>query len=158
MTKLSTMRPALRQRLERQLAAEDAATARAKNYATCPNFNEQFQNMIAKEPAAGKRIRQESKALLNKLETEWLAQLRRMMPAVTVRSQAWRVKLGNGIWFKVDFCAVVGGQWTAWEVKGPHAFRGGMENLKVAACCYPEIRWLLVWKVKGEWKQQVVLP
>jgi hypothetical protein len=66
--------------------------------------------------------------------------------------------LGNGIWYKPDFTGFVDGSYTAWEVKGPHAFRGGFENLKVAANQYKEINWHLVWKEGGQWKDQGVLP
>jgi hypothetical protein len=66
--------------------------------------------------------------------------------------------LGNGIWFKPDFTGFLDGSYSAWEVKGPHAFRGGFENLKVAAGQYKEIHWYLVWKESGEWKQQRILP
>lgn len=114
---------------------------------------------------AGKRIRQDAKPLLNKLEAEWLSVLEKEFPNYPrPRPQAKRYRLGNGIWYKPDFTA---SSWpaqygtakeTAWEVKGPHAFRGGLENLKVAASLYPEVRWILVWKENGNWKQQEVLP
>lgn len=111
----------------------------------------------------GKRIRQSRRPLLNKLETEWLSQLDRHIGPGQAKAQAKRYKLGNGIWFKPDFTAtvkLVGGftQETAWEVKGPHAFRGGFENLKVAAHEWPEVRWILVWKENGLWREQQVLP
>ena len=51
---------------------------------------------------------------------------------------------------KSDFLSV--------EVKGPHAFRRGFENLKMAAHKYPWIKWVLVWKENGEWREQTVLP
>lgn len=117
-----------------------------------------------REAASPKRIRQSSKPLLNKLETEWFAVLNAQFPNFPrPRAQAKRYRLGNGIWYKPDFSA---SSWpgdgpakeTCWEVKGPHAFRGGLENLKVAAGLYPEIRWILVWKEKGRWQQQNVLP
>ena len=77
-----------------------------------------------------------------------------------LKAQSKRYKLGNGIWFKPDMTGndTRDGRETAYEVKGPHAFRGGFENLKVAAHQWPEVRWLLVWKERGEWKQQEVLP
>ncbi len=110
-----------------------------------------------------KRLRQSSKPLLNKLEGEWLEMLKSTLWDTTVIwSQALRFKLGNGIWYKPDFVTfstLVNFNVTCWEVKGPKAFRGGFENLKVAASLYPEIRWVLVWKDKhGIWQEQAVLP
>ena len=103
------------------------------------------------------RIRQDTKPLMNKLEAAWLSEvLKRTNPSA--RPQALKFRLGNGIAYKPDFVDFTGETVTCWEVKGPHAFRGGFENLKVAAAAYPEIRWVLVWKVAGEWQQQVVLP
>ncbi len=108
-----------------------------------------------------KRIRQSSKPLMNKLETQWYDWLRYVYqpPSFTIKIQAMRFKLGNGIWYKPDFTV-----WgfkdgpIAYEVKGPHAFRGGLENLKVAAGLYPEITWKLVWRENGQWCEQMVLP
>lgn len=106
-----------------------------------------------------KRIRQSTKPLLNKLEAEWFNVLtsrysyHRSNPTLC---QSVRFKLGNGIWYKPDFFVPFIPE--AFEVKGPHAFRGGLENLKVAAHQYPMIRWMLVWKENGEWKEQEVLP
>ncbi len=120
---------------------------------------------VANDGKPPKRLRQSSKPLMNKLEAAWLAELERRHPGVVIWKQALRWKLGNGIWYKVDFAAFVGWtqkptELTCWEVKGPHAFRGGFENLKVAASLYPEVRWVLVWKDKatGAWQEQEVLP
>ena len=116
------------------------------------------------------RIRQSSAPLMNKLETEWFCVIKDKYPNYPpVRPQAKRYRLGNGIWFKVDFSVslwpnrnpddtVRGADMeTCWEVKGPHAFRGGFENLKVAAGLWTEVRWLLVWKQDGQWMTQEVL-
>lgn len=120
-------------------------------------------------PPQAKRIRQDGKPLLNKLEGEFLAELSRFHPGATVWKQALRWRLGNGIWYKPDFAAFVDyylspglpakvRRLCCWEVKGPHAFRGGFENLKVAAGLYPNVRWSLVWKDGGRWQEQEVLP
>jgi len=131
-------------------------------------------NEIPKDESAPskKRIRQDPKPLLNKLEAEFLAMLQGHHPSATIWKQALRWKLGNGIWYKPDLVAFVANfplsyqmegppikiiKLTCWEVKGPHSFRGGFENLKVAAGLYPEIAWELVWKEQGEWKKQQVL-
>ena len=109
--------------------------------------------------APGVRIRQAHKPLMNKLETEFFLFLQRHPGDIKfIRPQSIRFMLGNGIWFKPDFTGFLDGSYSAWEVKGPHAFRGGFENLKVAAHQYTEIHWYLVWKDKiGQWIQQRVL-
>lgn len=122
-------------------------------------------------PRPTSRIRQSSAPLMNKLETEWFNVIQHKYPNYPpVRPQAKRYRLGNGIWFKPDFSAsswpnrnpddtVRGADMeTCWEVKGPHAFRGGFENLKVAAGLWPEVRWVLAWKQDGQWMTQEVLP
>ncbi|MDE2106008.1 MAG: hypothetical protein KGL39_52785 [Patescibacteria group bacterium] len=107
----------------------------------------------------GKRIRQDAKPLMNDLEQEWFRLISSGTMFANVRAQAKRFKLGNGIWYKPDISAIctLTGVETIWEVKGPHAFRGGFENLKIAAALYPEIDWLLVWKEAGAWKTQKIL-
>lgn len=113
-----------------------------------------------KPPAAqpGKRIRQSSKPRLNNLETEWRDWLLKIYRAYEITSQAIRLELGNGIWYKPDFVVFDDGSIRVYEVKGPHAFRGGLENLKVAASKYLMMDFFLVWKEDGQWKLQEVLP
>jgi hypothetical protein len=105
----------------------------------------------------GKRVRQSNKPNLNKLETEFLQVLKTYYPGTTINAQNRRYKLGNGIWYKPDFTALIKSCEFAWEVKGPHAFRGGIENLKVVAACWPDVVWILIWKESGNWKQQKIL-
>lgn len=112
---------------------------------------------VCGEQKQKKRLRQDSKPLLNKLETEFFNWLKAFYPSAVIRPQAKRYRLANGIWYKPDFTAILQQEW-AWEVKGPHAFRGGFENLKVAAATYPEIKWTLVWKQDGRWEHQEILP
>ena len=105
-----------------------------------------------------KRIRQSTKPLMNKLESEFKAYYE-TLTGHSLIVQSIRFKLGNGIWYKPDFilmCSTLGIK--AFEVKGEHAFRGGFENLKVAAHQYPRISWILAWKVNNTWNQQPVLP
>lgn len=109
-----------------------------------------------------KRIRQSSKPLLNKLETEFKEYLEQYKMH-WVLSQSIRFKLGNGIWYKPDFVvmqpALSLSPIVCYEVKGPHAYRGGLENLKVAAGQYKYITWILCWKGEsGNWEFQTVLP
>lgn len=139
--KLSQCRPELQERIRKQIAVESGSEPSA----------------FVPEIRQGKRIRQDSKPLMNKLETEFFLRLE-CQYGDKIRPQARRYKLGNGIWFKPDFTSIIESQEIAWEVKGPHAFRGGFENLKVAAHEWPEVDWFLCWKENGEWKQQKVLP
>jgi hypothetical protein len=113
----------------------------------------------ALRPVEGKarRLRQDSKPLMNALETRLLAFLEGNHAGATIRPQAKRYRLANGLWYKPDFTAIVGGLEYAWEAKGPKAFRGGFENLKVAAKEYPEVAWFLMWEDAGVWKQQRIL-
>jgi len=114
----------------------------------------------AQSPRPAKRIRQDTKPLMNKLEAEWL-NFGLSAPrdeAWFVMSQAMRFKLANGLWYKPDFVVRKPATISAYEVKGPHAFRGGFENLKMAATTYTWIKWFLVWKENGTWQEQEVLP
>lgn len=114
-------------------------------------------------PRSKKRIRQSSKPLMNKLEHEFFLTLVPPFesPGWRIVVQAMRFRLANGLWYKPDFLKVgddADSPVVAYEVKGPHAFRGGFENLKMAAVQYPWIKWVLVWKESGEWQYQTVLP
>ena len=121
-----------------------------------------MQNYVAAEAKKlDKRIRQDPKPLMNGLETEFHERLKGCdgYKAEWTFAQALRFRLGNGIWYKPDFVInAPGSNLVAYEVKGPHSFRGGFENLKIAASTYPAIMWFLVWKENNEWKQQTVLP
>lgn len=103
-----------------------------------------------------KRIRQDHKPLLNKLESEFKDYLSPL--GIPVIAQSLRFKLANGLWYKPDFVYISMGKVVCYEVKGPHAFRGGFENLKMAAHQYPQIDWMLAWKRGGQWQLQPVLP
>jgi hypothetical protein len=107
-----------------------------------------------------KRIRQDTKPLLNKLELEYWGVLKRIYTEGPDRiiCQAIRFQLANGLWYKPDFVVFTYAGPDCYEVKGPHAFRGGFENLKMAARLYPFLKWKLAWKENGIWKEQVVLP
>lgn len=109
-------------------------------------------------PTPGKRIRQSAKPRLNKLETQWRDWMLATYRADEITSQAIRLELGNGIWYKPDFVTFYDGSIRVYEVKGPHTFRGGLENLKVAASKFPMMHFCLVWKERGQWKSQEVLP
>lgn len=117
---------------------------------------------LSRVAAPSKRLRQDTKPLMNKLESEWFGILAvgkyEGFFVENLRAQAYRYRLGNGIWFRPDITCKLGARLTAFEVKGPKAFRGGFENLKVAAAQWPEWDWILVWKENGQWQKQLVLP
>ena len=115
----------------------------------------------------GVRIRQDSKPLMNGLESEWFAILSEQFPNYPrPRAQAKRYKLANGAWYRPD---VTASSWpdeggpsceTAWECKGPSCMKNvarGMLTIKFAAAQWPEVAFWLVWRERGEWKQQKVL-
>jgi len=106
------------------------------------------------------RIRQSQKPKLNKLELEYQVVLVNTagVETETIVAQGMRFELGTGIWYKPDFTCIIDGRFTCIEVKGPHAFRGGFENLKVAARSYHWMQWILVWKKDGQWQTQTILP
>lgn len=138
-----------------------------RGFTTNPTTVEMAKTIAVKKVKAAKRIRQDSKPLMNELESEYWRILCEKYGDPCVKPQALRFKLGNGIWFKPDFAVFV--NWidhanetscvrmVCYEVKGAHAFRGGFENLKVAAGLWPQIQFILVWKESGQWKEQEIL-
>lgn len=113
-----------------------------------------------KKVSVPKRIRQSSKPLMNKLETQFWRVLCLEFGDPQVMPQALKLKLGNGIFYTPDFVVTQPGVGIVrcYEVKGPHAFRGGFENLKVAAHQWLHVKWYLVWKDGPHWRTQQVLP
>jgi hypothetical protein len=107
-----------------------------------------------------RRIRQDSKPLMNGLETEYYRILCEKYGDPFIKPQALRFKLGNNHWYKPDFCVIEPNsvcKIICYEVKGPFAFRGGFENLKSAAFQWPQVQFILVWKENGIWQGQEVL-
>lgn len=118
-----------------------------------------------------RRIKQDHKPMLNQLETAWLEKLKQDFPRETFRFQDRRYKLANGVWYKPDItCAQhewpeeldrdVRWRETCWECKGNKGknIDRGIVMLKVAAACWPEVRWVLVWRNDEGWNEQEVLP
>lgn len=109
-----------------------------------------------------KRIRQSSKPLMNKLETEVLAQLKVRYPSDTFYAQAIKFRLANGVSYTIDvmsLCWSVTDKPAAWEVKGPHTWDDSIVKLKCFATAYPEIRVHLVWKDENKcFQTQDILP
>lgn len=114
---------------------------------------------------SAKRIRQNEKPLMNKLESDWFNILNAQFPNFPrPRAQAKTYRLANGTKFTPDVTASIwpdaGGpaKETAWEVKGKHSWDDSIVKLKVAASVWPEVNWWLCWKVKGVWQTQKILP
>lgn len=111
-----------------------------------------------------RRVKQKTKPLLNKLESEWLTILKECRGDnnfAEVRSQAIRFQLCNGVTFTPDLFsfAWIRGEPHAWEVKGKHAWDDAIVKIKMAAQEWPEIKWILVWKSDdGLWREQEILP
>jgi len=115
---------------------------------------------------AKRRIRQTQKPLLNKLETRFESHLATRFLEEDIFPQAIRLELARGHWYKPDFFVmdtmdIEGGhRGTFYEVKGPHSFRGGFENLKVAARRFQQFRFVLAWRdnENGCWQKQMIMP
>jgi hypothetical protein len=123
-----------------------------------------YKNSPFGAAAPKKRLRQSTKPLMNKLETAFYEHLTRTLLPSMVLVQAISLRLGNGIAYRPDFftptVACMGDYHfgTFYEVKGPKVFRGGFENLKVAAHTYPFFVFALVWLDDCTWQEQIVLP
>ena len=110
--------------------------------------------------APGVRIRQDSKPLLNKLESQWFNMLKASGNVHNLSAQALRFKLANGAWYRCDIVGWVNGRLTGWECKGPSCMKNvarGILTVKIAAAQWPEVDFILVWKERGEFRQQKIL-
>jgi hypothetical protein len=109
-----------------------------------------------------KRVRQDGKPLMNKLEAQYFNLLSVRNPGnKTLRAQAKKFRLANGAFYKPDFTAVVDGKEHAWEVKGGKRMKDasrGVLIIKVVATLWPEITWTFVTKENGRWNEQLILP
>lgn len=107
---------------------------------------------------AASMIRQSSKPLMNKLETEFLVQLRGF-GWKTILCQSVKLRLGNGVWYCPDFITFGNPDdvpLVVWEVKGEHVWEDSIVKLKVAAGQYPFAEWRLAHKSRGLWEYQIV--
>jgi hypothetical protein len=108
---------------------------------------------------AKKRIRQDPKPLLNKLETEFFGKLKSEFPGHPIKAQAVRLRIGNGVTLTLDFMIFHPDRTpSAWEVKGPFAWEDSIVKLKIAASVFPEISFFLVWKENNLWERQKIIP
>lgn len=123
----------------------------------------QIQAAVVKSApvAEGVRIRQDPKPLMNKLEQAWFDHLKMMGTVRGLSAQSLRFKLANGAWYKSDVIGWIGDKLHAWECKGPSCMKNvdrGILTVKIAAAQWPEVNFTLVWKERGVFKIQRVLP
>lgn len=160
MRSLDGLGPAARAEAERQLGEQSRrrdVTAGLPGFAPAPLV---LPSLVAGTEVAtvNPRMRQDTQPKLNKLETRYLEEvLLHRYKADQIRSQDHRLRLANGAWYKPDF--FIHHENLFIEVKGPKAFRGGFEFLKIAKAVHPEYRFVLVWVAKrgGPWERQEVL-
>lgn len=118
--------------------------------------------ILESTPLAGKRIRQKTASKMNKLEAEYLARLKveSLGMDCEIYSQEIKLWLANGLTYTPDHVVSHPGITIVYEVKGPHAFDGSLDKLKMAAAKYQHWEFWLVWKDKTskEWMKQRVLP
>jgi len=118
--------------------------------------------MNADPVPAKKRLRQSAAPVLNRLEMRFHGHLLATYEPDSVFAQAVRVELARGHWFKPDFYVAPHASCTRptfFETKGPKSFRGGFENLKVAARVHKWAKFFLVWEDEaGRWQRQEILP
>lgn len=114
-----------------------------------------------------RRIRQDTKPLLNKLETKFLNRIKDLYPNYPpIRAQAKTFRLCNGVRFTPDLSCSIwpvengAARETCWEIKGPKSWDDAIVKVKMAAHEFPEICWRFVWKDKTtkEWCEQILLP
>ena len=142
-------------KIEQAAKASESRSFRELN----PNlFGESRRNAcVQSSNLKGGLIRQDSKPLMNKLESEFYTQLQ-LAGWPTILIQSLKFRLGNGVGFTPDFvCVGHDMKLRAYETKGFMRDDAGVK-IKVAAFQYPWISWRLVWKNKGQWTERVVLP
>jgi len=106
------------------------------------------------------RIRQSSKPLMNKLETQFMNEQLRGAGWDEILTQQFKFKLGNGVWYCPDFICKKHDAFrhVAYEVKGDWFTDDSKVKIKVAAGLYPTFIWTMAWKREGRWLYQLVLP
>ena len=110
------------------------------------------------KPKPAKRIRQDSKPLMNKLEQAWLDKLKFGNFTDKVYVQAIKFKLCNGVTYCPDFVVVQHhGHMVCYETKGFMRDDAAIK-IKMAAKEFPNFTWILVWKKDRQWKTQTILP
>ncbi len=102
-----------------------------------------------------RRIRQSSAPLMNRLETAFHEHLKLKYPNTDWHPQGVTLKLCNGLRYSPDFLSF--DLKLVFETKGKWIDGDSIPKLKMAATVYPELRFWLVWRDAGVWREQEVL-
>ena len=118
----------------------------------------------AAELVAGKRVRQSHKQP-SKVHRDWGDHLKTFVPKESLYEEAITLKLCNGVRYRADWMVIYGltqpptaYKITAYECKGAFMYDDARKSLLFAAKEYPWIRFMLVCRQNGQWKQQEILP
>lgn len=103
-----------------------------------------------------KRVRQSSKPLMNKLETEFFERVKDRSYRNTY-PQAITFRLANGVRYTPDLCVIGAAGIDCFEIKGKKMWDDAIVKIKVAATIYPRIHWWMVWKKEGVWMEQEIV-
>jgi len=110
------------------------------------------------KPKPAKRIRQDSKPTMNKLEQAWFEKIKQDLFTAKVYVQAMKFKLCNGVTYCPDFVVVQhAGHMICYETKGFMRDDAAIK-IKMAAKEFPNFTWILAWKESNEWKTQTIFP
>lgn len=109
-------------------------------------------------PAPSKnRIRQSSKPLSNRAESEFGIRLRNEFPSDAIYEQAITFRLANGVRYTPDWVRFSETFPHCYEVKGKHSWDDAIVKLKVAANLYRHFSWWICFKSpQGEWQMKLV--
>lgn len=146
--------------IERAIAGGNRVLAQLKKVCPVPADSKSSEVLRLTEISKPKKlIRQNPNPLSNRLETEFGNYLHSVnWSGNSIYEQAITVRLANGLRYTPDW-VVFGHQGIqCYEVKGKHVWDDSIAKLKMAASKYRDWKWVLVWKEKGSWQQQVVLP
>lgn len=131
--------------------------AHLKDQAPTPVSPEPSKPVKPQGMGGSKRLRQSAKGP-NKLEAEWQKYLDPYPELTGLQYNALTLVIANGVRYTPDWSGWLDGTLTCWEVKGPFAYAGALEKLKMAARSWPSIDFILVWKEQGCWRTQEILP
>lgn len=129
-----------------------------------PHLGDKNEPEAILEPNRGilKRVRQSSKPIMNKLETEFYGILCLKMVPDLIHCQAVTLRLANGVRYTPDFFVPqnehIDSKTEAYEVKGKWFTDDSNVKLKMAASIFKTINFYLAWKDEiGCWQEQRIL-
>jgi hypothetical protein len=92
---------------------------------------------------------------MNKTEQEFAHKLSAMDDVLYWQFEALTFKLGHRCTYTPDFIAVTQDEIRVYEVKGGFIREDAMVKFKSAADKFPQFRWIMAQKKRGEWKVEV---